>query len=281
MISAADYQFITELLLRNSGLALGEGKQYLLESRLTPIARTLGLADIPALIQRLRTGSDTSLVRLVCEAMTTNESLFFRDSTPFKMLQERILPELATKRKSVRRLRIWSAAASTGQEPYSVAILLREMGSLFQGWSVEIVGTDYSRPALERARSGLYNHFEVQRGLPIQLLTRYFTRRGEDWQIMDDLRSSVSFREINLLEPFQQLGRFDLILCRNVLIYFDVATKGTVLSRMSQLLAPDGYLFLGGSETAMGITDRFERIPDAPTSVYRPCARAAAMSMAS
>ncbi|HET8653901.1 MAG TPA: protein-glutamate O-methyltransferase CheR [Longimicrobiaceae bacterium] len=281
MISPADYQFISDVLLRNSGLNLGPGKEYLLESRLMPVATVLGLHGLDGLVQRLRTHGDASTIRSVCEAMTTNESLFFRDSTPFRMIQETLLAELMEKRRATRRLRIWCSAASTGQEPYSVAMILRERAPLLQGWSVEILATDYSRPAIDRARAGRYNHFEVQRGLPIQMLTRYFRRTGEDWQVVDEIRSAVCFRELNLIEPFGHLGQFDLILCRNVLIYFDMATKAQVLECIAQAMAPDGYLFLGGSETAMGITSRLERVANAPTSLYRLSPTRAALGLAS
>ncbi|HET7322318.1 MAG TPA: CheR family methyltransferase [Longimicrobiaceae bacterium] len=268
-MAPADYAYLSELLQRESGLCLGPHKEYLLESRLTPLARTRGLGGLSGLVRRLRERGDDELSRAVCEAMTTNESLFFRDATPFRLLQEELLPELAARRVATRRLRIWCAAGSTGQEPYSLAMILDEMAALFYGWRVEILSTDYSRAALDRARAGLYNHFEVQRGLPIQMLTRHFHRVGDDWQISESLRRAVQFRELNLLEPFQHLGRFDVVLCRNVLIYFDLPTKAEVLARLAGCVADDGYLFLGGSETAMGVTRHFDRVPGAGTSVYR------------
>ena len=281
MISPTDYQFLGQLLHDQIGLALGPGKEYLLESRLTPVALQHGFGTLAELVAALRARPDRSALHSVCEAMTTNESSFFRDGTPFKVLREKVLPSLLESRRLTRRLRIWCAAASTGQEPYSIAMVLSEMSAALQGWQVEIVGTDYCRPALARAREGVYNHFEVQRGLPIQHLSRFFSQKGADWQISEQLRRMVTYREGNLLEPFTALGRFDIIFCRNVLIYFDVATKSDVLDRMAQQLAPDGILFLGGSETAMGLTSRVERLPDAATSVYRPVSAAGKLSLAS
>lgn len=273
MIAANDYAFLCQLLHRHSGLALGEGKEYLVQSRLAPVAASLGHASLPALVTALRAFPASREVRLVCEAMTTNESLFFRDGAPFDLLRDRIVPDLLRARAASRRLRIWSAASSTGQEAYSVAMTLAGMPAL-DGWRVEIVGTDYSSAAVQRAREGVFTHFEVQRGLPIQMLMKHFQRHGDDWRISDALRRAVSFREGNLLEPLGPLGQFDVILCRNVLIYFDLDTKRRVLDRMAAQLAPDGSLFLGAAETVLGVTDTFERLPGAATSVYRP-ARAA------
>jgi chemotaxis protein methyltransferase CheR len=269
MIAANDYAFLCQLLHRHSGLALGEGKEYLVQSRLGPVAASLGHASLPALVSSLRTFPAQRELRLVCEAMTTNESLFFRDGAPFDLLRDRIVPELVRARATSRRIRIWSAAASTGQEAYSVAMTLAGISAL-DGWRVEIVGTDYSSAALDRARAGLFTHFEVQRGLPIQMLMKHFEREGDDWRISAALRRSVSFREGNLLEPFGALGQFDIIMCRNVLIYFDLDTKRRVLDRMAAQVANDGYLFLGAAETVLGVTDTFERLPGAATSAYRP-----------
>ena len=268
MIAPIDYEFLCRLLHQHSGLALGAGKEYLIESRLAPVAASLGYADLAALASRLRMGAPQRELRTVCEAMTTNESLFFRDGAPFEVLRERMLPELMAARQHLRRLRIWCAAASTGQEPYTVAMTLAAIPAL-AGWNVEIFATDYSTAALERARAGVYSHFEVQRGLPIQMLMKHFTREGDDWRASPELRRAVTYREANLLDPFTHFGTWDLILCRNVLIYFDLPTKKGVLDRMARQLAPDGYLFLGSAETVVGVTDTFERIPGVGTNVYR------------
>lgn len=280
MIDPNDYAFLCQLLHRHSGLALGPGKEYLVQSRLAPVAASLGHAGLPALVSSLRGFPAQRDVKMVCEAMTTNESLFFRDGAPWDLLRERALPELIQARAAQRRLRIWCAAASTGQEPYSVAMTLAGIPAL-NGWRVEIVGTDYSAAALDRARSGLFTHFEVQRGLPIQMLVKHFAREGDDWRISPALRQAVTYREGNLLEPFGHLGTFDLILCRNVLIYFDLPTKRQVLDRMAGQLSPDGYLFLGAAETVLGVSERWERLAGAATSVYRPSTGAAVLSRAS
>jgi chemotaxis protein methyltransferase CheR len=259
VIAPIDYAFLAALLRQHSGLALGEGKEYLLESRLTPVAACFGLQGIAALAARLRSRPDAVVVRAVCEAMTTNESSFFRDGTPFQLLQEQVIPALIAARRTTRRLRIWCAAASTGQEPYTVAMILASMDAALAGWTVEILGTDYSGAALERARAGAFSAFEAQRGLSPALLNRFFVPRGGDWQLRDEIRNAVRFREANLLESFAALGTFDLVLCRNVLIYFDVATKRDVLHRLADVTAPDGFLFLGAAETAIGLSDRWAR----------------------
>lgn len=274
MIAPADYRFLAELLYSQSGLYLGEGKEYLVQSRLAPLAQRLGLADIAELCRHLRQTADLTLVASVGEAMATHESLFFRDGTPFQLLRERILPELIAARASERRLRIWSAGSSTGQEAYSIAMLLEDFAGALRGWSVDILGTDYSAAAVARARVGLYTHFEVHRGLPEQLRLRHFAPEGAAWRLNDATRRKVRFQQANLLRPFVERGPFDIIFCRNVLIYFDVPTKRGVLDRLARVLAPDGYLFLGSSETATGVSERLARAGDMQTSVYRtaPCA---------
>jgi chemotaxis protein methyltransferase CheR len=269
VICAADYSYLSALLLRTSGLHLGSGREYLIESRLTPVASRLGFSGVADLITALRLRPDPQMIAVICEAMTTNETFFFRDGAPFDLLRQRLLPELVAARRHTRQLRIWSAAASTGQEAYSIAMTIACLVPSLADWRVEIVATDYSPAALDRARAGVYNSFEAQRGLPEHLLKRFFRQVGPDWQINEEMRRAVTFREGNLLEPFGHLGPFDLILCRNVLIYFDTATKREVLNRITHILAPDGYLFLGSAETALGLCDHLSRVPDAATSVFR------------
>jgi len=264
-----DYSFLCQILAEGSGLSLGPGKEYLIESRLQPVAQTVGVADVSGLVRELRLRRDRTIERSVCEAMTTNESLFFRDGAPFELLKQRVFPELARARQATRTLRIWSAAASTGQEAYSIAITRTLDAPTLIGYKVEIVGTDLSRAALERARAGVFTHFEVQRGLPIAVLVKCFKKVGDGWQANEDLRQQVAFRELNLLHDFGHLGTFDVIFCRNVLIYFDQPTKALVLGRLARALAPDGYLFLGGAETVLGISEAFERVEGEKTSVYR------------
>ncbi|SDD93976.1 MULTISPECIES: CheR family methyltransferase [Kordiimonas] len=255
-----DFEFLAGLLKERSGLMLTPDKVYLLESRLTPLARKRGLDTLDALVQKLRLSRDEALCVDVTEAMTTNESFFFRDNTPFDLFKNHVLPAMEKSRGGQKRLRIWCAAASTGQEPYSLAILLRENWMKWQNWKIEIIGTDICTQVLEKAKAGTYSQFEVQRGLPIQMLIKYFTQEGDTWQLNNDIRNMVTFRSFNLLNNFIGLGSFDVIYCRNVLIYFDQNTKKQVLERMRKVLSDDGTLFLGAAETVLGITDAFRPV---------------------
>ena len=251
------FDALRTFLSRTSGLALDAEKAYLAESRLQPVMQRLGLPDLESLVLRLLSGAHYDLVREVVDAMTTNETFFFRDRLPFDNFRKIILPNLLEARKDVRRLRIWCAACSTGQEPYSIAMLLDEETQKLAGWHVEIVATDLSYNAVNTAREGLYTQFEVQRGLPISLLLRYFRQEGERWRINEHLRSRIRFEVFNLLADYTDLGRFDVIFCRNVLIYFDVPTKQNVLDKMTRIIAPDGYLMMGAAETVVGLTSAF------------------------
>ena len=256
-----DYEFLRKLLKDRSGLDLSADKQYLVESRLIPLARKAGLPGLPELVQKLK-GSAEALTSEVVEAMTTNETFFFRDKVPFDHLKATIMPELLQARAARRSLRIWCAASSTGQEPYSIAMCLKELGSALTGWRVEIVATDLSLGVLEKSRAGLFSQFEVQRGLPIQLLVKHFVQTGELWQLNADIRAMVQFKQLNLLHDFSHLGVFDIIFCRNVLIYFDQDTKTNVFSRLSRVVEPDGFLMLGAAETVVGLTETFKPYPD-------------------
>jgi chemotaxis protein methyltransferase CheR len=200
--------------------------------------------------------------------MTTNESLFFRDQKPFDLLKDRVIPDLMQARAAERRLRIWSAAASTGQEAFSIGMTLLENFPQLASWDIQILGTDYSPQVVERARKGEFNHFEVQRGMPIMLLMKYFSQEGEAWKVNDSLKKNIRFQEGNLLTNFSHLGPFDLIFCRNVLIYFDADTKKDVLERLSRVMSSDGYLFLGASETVFGLTDTLRPVDGANTTLY-------------
>lgn len=277
MIAADDYKFLADLLKRGSGLALGEGKEYLLESRLPPVASRFNLADIPALILALRKGATTELVKAVCDAMTTGETLFFRDTAPFVALEKQLIPEILPRvRAQGRPMRIWCAACSTGQEPYSIAMIMDQMRATLGTTKVEIVATDYAAPTLARAKEGVYNQFEVQRGLPVTQLVKYFKQVPAGFQVVQALRDSITFREQNLLQPFTALGSFDVVFVRNVLIYFDTDTKRDVLDRISRQLHPGGTVLLGGTENTLGITDKLVRLPGATTSLYRRPGEAAA-----
>ena len=259
-----DYDFLRQVLKQRSGLALSADKHYFLESRLLPLARQAGLNGLGELVLALKTGRDTALLAAVVEAMTTNESFFFRDKTPFEHFRRVIMPALLAARWQSRALRIWCAAAASGQEPYSIAMCLREMARAIAGWRIEILATDLSGAVLDRARQGLYSQFEVQRGLPIKLLVKYFTQVGELWQIAPEVRAMVKYRRFNLLTDFASLGTFDVILCRNVLIYFDQDTKSDVLRRLAEAISSDGYLVLGATETAIGLSDQFKMVIDKP-----------------
>jgi chemotaxis protein methyltransferase CheR len=257
-VSPENFDYLRALLKERSGLVLAPEKLYLAESRLLPLVRRHGLKTLDDLVAALKARGALALVSEVVDAMTTNETLFFRDKVPFEHLRDVMLPALAAARAREKRIRIWCAAASTGQEPYSIAMVVKEMGAALAGYRVEIVATDLVGDVLERAKAGSYSQFEVQRGLPIQMLVKYFKQTGETWQIAPELRAMVQFRTLNLLNDFSPLGRFDLVFCRNVLIYFDQACKIRVLERVAQQMADDGFLVLGAAETVVGLTEAFK-----------------------
>lgn len=256
-MNQSDFDFIAGLLRQTSGLVLTPEKAYLLESRLMPVARKFGFDNLDDLVASVRTDRSKQLVDEITDAMTTNESLFFRDTKPFEQLRNFVLPMLLKARSGTRSIRIWSAASSSGQEPYSIAMCLKDMAAQLGGWNIKIVATDISSEMLSRAREGKYSQFEVQRGLPIATLVKYFKQEGDYWRIDQSIRSMVDYRDFNLLNDPRSLGQFDIIFCRNVLIYFDQKTKAEVLDRMTNVLANDGMLFLGAAETVLGITDQY------------------------
>jgi chemotaxis protein methyltransferase CheR len=264
-----DFNFIRSLLKDHSAIALDPGKEYLVESRLTPIVRELKLASISDLVGQLRGPSATVLVSRVVEAMVTTETSFFRDHQPFEALRRVVIPDLVEKRRAQRSLAIWCAASSTGQEPYSVAILIREHFPELLNWDLTLLATDLSRDVLTRARAGRYSQIEVNRGMPAALLVKYFEQQGTTWQLKSDVRNLVKFQELNLASPWPFLPRLDLILLRNVMIYFDVAMKKTILGRVRRLLNPDGYLLLGGAETTLNLDDAFRRVEQLKTGFYQ------------
>ena len=263
-----DYEYLRKLLKDRSGLDLSADKQYLIESRLLPLSRKFGMAGISELVQKMKGGS-ADITTQVVEAMTTNETFFFRDKVPFDHFRDSIMPEILQARTSRKTLRIWCAAGSTGQEPYSLAMCLKEMAAALSGWRVEILATDLSQEVLEKSKAGIYSQFEVQRGLPIQMLVKYFKQTGELWQINADIRAMVQHRQLNLLHDFSQLGAFDVIFCRNVLIYFDQDTKINIFNRLAKATEPDGFLVLGAAETVVGLTDVFKPYPER-RGLYRP-----------
>jgi chemotaxis protein methyltransferase CheR len=258
----AGFEFLRVFLKERSGLSLSPEKRYLVDSRLGPVIRKFNIASIGDLATKLRTGRDIALETAVVEAMTTNETFFFRDRTPFDLFKDTILPKMMGERASRRKLRIWCAAASTGQEPYSLAMILDEARAKLAGWQIEIVATDIANEVLDKAKAGIYSQFEVQRGLPIQMLLKHFKQQGETWQISQQIKSMVSWKQLNLIKDFGSLGQFDIIYCRNVLIYFDQPTKTDVLRRLSNALAPDGVMLLGAAETVIGLTDALQPHPD-------------------
>jgi chemotaxis protein methyltransferase CheR len=257
-VTPQDYDFVRKLLKDRSGLVLGYDKQYLLESRLMPVARKHGFAHLNDLIAALKVAPSSALATVVVEAMTTNESLFFRDKLPFDNFRDLVMPAMLKARAGSKKIRIWCSAAATGQEPYSLAMILQDMGAQLNGWRIEIVATDLSSQALTKAKAGLFSQFEVQRGLPIQMLVKYFTQVRDQWQITELIRSMVTFRHFNLLNDFGNFGQFDVVFCRNVLIYFDPQAKSSVLDRLGRVVARDGYLLLGAAETVVGLTSYFK-----------------------
>jgi chemotaxis protein methyltransferase CheR len=280
-VTPVEYEYLRKVLKDHSGLDLSADKHYLIESRLLPLARKAGLPGIPELVQKMKGGS-TALVTQVVEAMTTNETFFFRDKVPFDHFRDAIMKEILQERAGRKSVRIWCAAGSTGQEPYSLAMCLKEMGAALAGWRVEILATDLSQEVLEKSKAGIYSQFEVQRGLPIQMLVKYFKQNGELWQINPDIRGMVQHRQLNLLQDFSQLGKFDVIFCRNVLIYFDQETKTNIFGRLARALEPDGFLVLGAAETVVGLTEDFKPFADR-RGLYRPtgmCAAPAKMAAA-
>ena len=257
-----DYDYLRKLLKERSGLVLSADKQYLVESRLLPLARKVGAPHLSELVAKLKAPGAEPLIVDVVEAMTTNESFFFRDKIPFEHFREFMVPSLLKARAARRSIRIWCAAASTGQEPYSLAMILKEMAAQVSGWRIEIIATDLSNEVLEKARAGLYSQFEVQRGLPVQMLVKYFTQAGETWQISPEIKAMVQYRPLNLLADFSHLGSFDVVFCRNVLIYFDQVTKVGVLERLARITEADGYLVLGAAETVVGLTEVLKPLVD-------------------
>ena len=236
-----------------------------------------GYASVGRLAASLRVKDDAALFRDIIEAMTTNESFFFRDTKPFEQFRTIVLPELLRRRAATGRLRIWSAACAAGQEPYSLAMILAEERAQLAGSQVTLLASDISGEMVERASAATYSQFEVRRGLPLKYLVRYFEPDSDRWQLKPEIRRMVQFRTVNLLDDLSSLGRFDAIFCRNVLIYFDAATKASILDRLAAMLSPDGFLFLGGAETTLGVSDRFDAVAD-QRGLYCPAARVGAMA---
>ena len=269
-LAPADFDYIRDVVRRHSAIVLDHGKEYLVESRLVPLARKEGEQSIASLVAKMRAERTGALTGRVVDAMTTNETSFFRDNHPFDAMQRRVLPELVTARAAERRLSIWCGASSSGQEPYSLTMVLKGALAALPGWSAALLATDISAEMLQRTSAGLYSQLEVNRGLPVTMLVKHFDKVGTQWQVKPDLRAMVTTRPLNLAAPFPPLGSFDVVFLRNVLIYFDTPTKKAVLERVRRVLRPGGYLFLGGAETTLTIDDAWERVVLDRATAYRP-----------
>ena len=268
-LATSAFDYVRELVLRESAIVLAPGKEYLVEARLLPIARKEGLADVVSLVDSVRSKPDPDRTRRIVEALTTNETSWFRDGDPFTALTSTVLPSLVAARGPNERLQIWSAACSSGQEPYTIAMLLEDALPNAAG-RVSITATDLSREMVERTRAGRFSQLEVNRGLPAPMLVRHFTRVGAEWEVAAGLRRMVTVSECNLAAPLPRMGPFDVVYLRNVLIYFDLSTKQSILRRVRELMRPDGWLFLGAAETTLGVDDSWERVVIGRSSAYRP-----------
>jgi chemotaxis protein methyltransferase CheR len=266
-LSAQEFAFVSNLVRRDAAIVLETGKEYLVEARLLPLARQAGIASVSEYVTRAQKSPLPDMHAKIVDALTTNETSWFRDGEPFKALTTNVLPALLPTRAAQRTLKIWSAACSSGQEPYTLAMVLQD--ALPAGWTFEITATDISAEMLTRAEAGRFSQLEVNRGLPANLLVKYFERDGANWRVSAELRRRITFKRLNLAAPLPPLPQFDIVFIRNVLIYFDVETKRTVLRQLSAKMKPDAWLFLGAAETTIGIDDRFERIAAGRSSAYR------------
>jgi chemotaxis protein methyltransferase CheR len=265
---AHEFNLLRRILKERSGIDLGEDKMDLVEAKIRPVLKEFDFPSVAHLTLALMKPDNDRLRLRVAQAIAVLESYFFRDKAPFQYFTETMLPRLMERRAASRRIRIWCAASSTGQEPYSLAMLLCEEGLKLDGWTIEIVATDFSEDALRKARKGLYSQFEVQRGLPVWRLVKFFHKSGTGWQIKPEVQDRVEFREHNLLNDCQGLGRFDIIFCRNVLIYFGEQLKTAVLARLEGQLAMDGYLVLGAAETTTGMSPDFMPVPEGVHGIF-------------
>jgi chemotaxis protein methyltransferase CheR len=269
-INADDFEYVRTLVRNQAGIIIEPGKEYLVEARLLPVAKREGLASIAELVAKVRAPLGTVVAQKIVDAMTTNETTFFRDVAPFEVLRKFVIPELIEKNKQSRRLSIWYAASSTGQEPYSVSMLIQEHFPQLLSWDLQQLATDISPTVLARAREGRYGQVEINRGLPASYLVKYFTKHGAEWQLKDSVRKMVRFEELNLIKPWPPMVDADIVMIRNVMIYFDVEVKKQILGRIRRMLRPHGYLFLGGAETTMNLDDSFVRQQYERAGCYRP-----------
>ncbi|MCD0463482.1 CheR family methyltransferase [Roseiconus lacunae] len=270
-LATADIDFLRDLVAKHSGNVIAPRQVYMLEQRLAPLAGTVGLGDVTALVAKLRATNDRSLSKQVAEAVTVNETSFFRDMHVFEALRKSVIPDLMKKNEKSKEIRLWCAACSSGQEPYSIAMVIREHFPQLANWKVSITATDLSEEMLAKSRSGSYSQLEVNRGLPVKSLVRYFERKGSHWNAKRELSDLIDYRRLNLTTAWPFLGQFDIIFIRNVLIYFDQSTKADILSRMRRSMRSDGYLFIGAAETTIGLNVPFKRTEIDATVCYRPC----------
>jgi chemotaxis protein methyltransferase CheR len=269
-ISVADFDYVSAFARRNAAIVIDRGKEYFIETRLAPIVESQGCKTLGELIAKMRTSPALSALHgKVIDALTTNETFFFRDFQPFEALRRAVLPQLIEQRAAQRRLNIWSAACSTGQEPYTLAMLLRENFPQLAGWNVSILATDLSPTVLAQARAGSYNQFEVNRGLPAPLLIKYFSKQGDRWAVKDELRRGIEFRQMNLVEPWPVFPPFDIVMIRNVMIYFDVPTKQAILKKIRACIQPRGSLFLGTAETTMNLDPAWVPVNHGKATAYQ------------
>lgn len=268
-ISANDFQYISKLVQDLSAIVLEPGKEYLVESRIQPLAKKEGLDSIEDLVKQLRTAPQNGLRTKVVDAMTTNETSFFRDIHPFETLKKFVLPDLIKKREAAKELNIWCGASSSGQEPYTLAMVIRENFPQLQSWKIKYISSDISHEMLDRCKKGVFSQLEINRGLPAMLMVKHFERHGTEWQIKEDLRKMIDFRYMNLSENWSVMPKMDLVMLRNVLIYFDVDMKKNILNKIQKLLMPDGYLFLGAAETTLNLNESFERMDYKQSGCYR------------
>jgi chemotaxis protein methyltransferase CheR len=268
-ITTAAFDWVRTVVEADAAIVLDNGKEYLVESRLSPLARAAGSPDVSAFVDKLRSTADSAARDRVVEALTTNETSWFRDGGPFAALENTIVPALCAQRSTMQNVRVWSAACSTGQEPYSIAMILRDT-VVATGGRCQILATDLSPAVLAQAKQGRYNQVEMNRGLPANRLVSHFKREGMRWQASEDLRRMIKFEQMNLARPFPAIGPFDVIFLRNVLIYFSIETRREILRRVRQVCHPNGYLILGSAETTLGVDEKWTRTQIGTTSVYRP-----------
>jgi len=271
-VTPHDFDYIKNLVFKHSAIVLDAGKEYLVSSRLNPVAKKAGVNSIGELVSKLKASGSAGLLTEVIEAMTTNETSFFRDLHPFETLKSAVFPQLIQARRTVKSLRIWCGASSSGQEPYTISMVIKENFPELANWNIQILCTDISQEMLDRTKNGEYSQLEVNRGLPITKLVKFFSQSGTQWKAKDDLRKFIHTQPLNLAGTWPSIGQFDLIFIRNVLIYFDSNTKKQIMAKVRSVLKPDGFFFLGATETTLNLDDKFERITTGKTTYYRKLA---------